>query len=102
MMITAIKELLVKLTKDLEMRSRSTLEKMTVNVEDADALKYAIKNRRIARLSWCESQECAEKIKERSGGEVRGYRIDVEEKPESKCIVCGRRAVKVVYVAKAY
>ncbi len=102
MMITAIKELLVKLTKDLEMRSRSTLEKMTVNVEDADALKHAIKNRRIARLSWCESQECAEKIKEQSGGEVRGYRIDVEEKPESKCIICGRRAVKVVYVAKAY
>jgi hypothetical protein len=45
---------------------------------------------------------CAETIKGKSGGEIRGHRFDVEEKPDLDCVACGEKAEKVVYVAKAY
>jgi prolyl-tRNA synthetase len=66
------------------------------------SLKKAIEDKKIARVCWCEDVGCAETIKEESCGEIRGYRIDIEEKPELPCIVCGKKAEKVVYVAKAY
>jgi len=101
-MIPAIERLLSTIMTDLETRSRSTLKDMTANVQDVGSLRKAIRNKKIARVCWCENIECAEIIKEESGGEIRGYRIDVEEKPESACIVCGRKAKKVAYVARAY
>jgi len=101
-MIPAIEKLLAAVMKDLETKSRSTLESMITNVKDIDSLRKAIGDRKIARICWCESIECAETIKEESGGEIRGYRIDIKEKPESPCIVCGRKAEKVAYVARAY
>jgi len=100
--VTAINTLLDSLTEELRKRSQAALEEMTATVGDMGSLKKAIDGRRIARVCWCGSKECAEAIKEGSGGEIRGHRIDVEEKPESRCIACGGKAEKVAYVAKAY
>ncbi|MEM2889361.1 MAG: proline--tRNA ligase [Candidatus Bathyarchaeia archaeon] len=99
---SAIKETFNSITESLLRRSRQVLEEMTVNAKDLDSLKEAVRNRKIVRVCWCENVGCAETIKEVSGGEVRGHRVDVEEKPESPCVVCGKKAEKVVYVAKAY
>ena len=43
-----------------------------------------------------------EEIKDRTGGEVRGTRIDVEEKPEGVCVACGKVATEIVYIARSY
>ncbi|MCS7120758.1 MAG: proline--tRNA ligase [Nitrososphaerota archaeon] len=100
--VPAIHGLFAKINEDLERRSQSMLESLTVDVENLEELRGVIGKRKIARVSWCERQECADKIKEETGGEVRGYRIDVEETPKSGCIACRRQATKVVYVARAY
>ncbi len=100
--VTAIKEIFAKIANEMESNSDLNLQKMVVNVSDMAALKKAIKNKKIGRVCWCEDANCAEKVKTESGGEVRGYRYDKEEKPESPCIACGRKAKKVIYVAKAY
>jgi len=99
---SAIQRLFIDMMGNLEAGSRSTLESITANVKDINSLKKAIRQRKIARISWCGGIKCAEEIRERSGGEIRGHRIDVDEKPELPCIVCGRKAEKVAYVAKAY
>jgi prolyl-tRNA synthetase len=49
-----------------------------------------------------EGLACAEEIKDKTGGEVRGTRIDIEEKGEGVCLVCGKPAKDVVYVARSY
>jgi len=100
--VSAIKELFVTLAKELEARSRSTLKNVTVKADGMDALKKAIRSKKIARVCWCEREECAEMIKNTSTGEIRGHRIDMSERPESPCIICGRKAKRVVYVARAY
>ena len=68
----------------------------------SQTLKEAINEKKIARICWCEDIGCADVIKDASGGEIRGYRIDMEEVPRGSCIACGREASKVVYVARAY
>jgi hypothetical protein len=49
-----------------------------------------------------DGMSCAEEIKDRTGGEVRGTRIDVDEKGTGACIVCGKAAEAIVYVARSY
>ena len=100
--VTTINALLDSLTENLRKRSQAALGEMTATVGDMASLKRAIDGRKIARVCWCGSKECAETIKDKSGGEIRGHRIDVEEKPESGCVACRGKAAKVAYVAKAY
>ncbi|MBI4020587.1 MAG: proline--tRNA ligase [Candidatus Aenigmarchaeota archaeon] len=45
---------------------------------------------------------CAENIKEKYHLHVRGRRADAEEKPAGNCIVCGKKAGVVVYLARQY
>jgi len=100
--VKAIEEAFEKIAENLKERSLSTLIEMTVDASNVESLREAIKAKKIAKTCWCGDIECAEKIREESGGEIRGHRIDIEEKPEYPCIICGREAEKVVYVARAY
>jgi len=100
--VQVIEKVFEKIAENLKKRSLSTLTSMTTDVLDVESLKEAIKARKIARVCWCGDIECAEKIRDESGGEIRGHRIDIEEKPEHPCIICGRKAEKVVYISKAY
>ena len=101
-LVPSIGNLLTTVAKNLRARSRSTLESVTADTNNMDSLKAAIREKKIARACWCEDVGCGEIIRDESGGEIRGHRIDVEEKPTSPCIVCGRKAERVVYVARAY
>ncbi len=102
-MISAIRELFDKIMKNLSERSQEVLENSIVDVGDVKALRKAIRGKKIARVNWCESEGCADKIKEEAGGgEVRGHRYDKQEKPDKPCLICGKTAKKVVYVARAY
>ncbi|HIE14368.1 TPA: proline--tRNA ligase [Candidatus Bathyarchaeota archaeon] len=100
--IQAVRSLFDKIGRELAERSSSSLKKMIVNANDLESLRNGIKEKKIARVNWCEDIKCAEKIRDESGGEIRGYRFDVEEKPEGLCIICGKEAKRVVYVARAY
>lgn len=52
-----------------------------------------------------DGEECADKLKEKAvGAEVRGTRYPEPERVKSgqKCIVCGKDAKHIVYIAKSY
>jgi len=100
--VPAIHSLFSKIMENLSERSRKVLEDTIVQVGDIKALRRAIRQRKIAQINWCENEECAEKIKEGGGGEVRGHRFNTQEKPTSTCLICGKEAKKQVYVARAY
>jgi prolyl-tRNA synthetase len=60
------------------------------------------------RVSFCSIKEdgkaCYKKIKETYQAEVRGKRVDKEEKVgnNEKCIVCNKKANVIAYIAKQY
>lgn len=50
-----------------------------------------------------EGKECADILKDFvGGGEVRGTKFPQDEKGKGNCIICGKKAGYMVYVAKAY
>jgi prolyl-tRNA synthetase len=59
-----------------------------------------------SRVSFCsidrDGEPCADKLHDVTGGLVRGIRGDKSEKPAGKCIVCGKKAKIVAYVARQY
>jgi len=99
---STVESLLKMVEVTLAERSMRMMEQMITDVKTLEEAKSAIANRRIARLEWCGKLECADTIKEKAGGEIRGSRIDVVERPRGNCPACNQEAREVVYVARAY
>ena len=71
-----------------------------------EELGKKLKKGGFVRVNFCsrdaDGEACADKIGEEFQAEVRGTLHGKTEKPEGKCIVCGKKAKEVMYVAKAY
>ena len=108
--IKDLKKRVSALGKEIDANLRAEAESKLVGfVVDADAIgaiEDALDKGKIARTPFCttemEGQPCADEIKERTGGEVRGTRIDTDEQPAGVCPVCGKMATAVVYIARSY
>ena len=65
-----------------------------------------LENGRLVSVPFCsngmEGKSCAEELKEKCGGDVRGTRHGRKEKAEGNCVVCGKKANALVYVARQY
>jgi len=91
------------LTKNLIEKADKEFKNNIISISSLSELKKM--KGKFAHVDFCsidkDGEKCAAKI-EKEGLEVRGTRIDVNEKPKGKCIVCGKEAKIVVYIAKSY
>jgi len=74
-------------------------------IQDAisyEELKKKIKAGGFVRIPFCMNEKCAKKLKNETTAEVRGTLFGKSEKAKGKCAICGKKAEKMVYVAKAY
>ncbi len=55
-----------------------------------------------ARIDFCGHENCAKKIKDDTGADVRGAIAGKKEPAKGECAVCGKKAVQKVYVARSY
>ena len=107
--LQSIKEI-KNLGKEYDLRLRKKADNFTknkiANCKSKADIKKALENEKIARVNWCNTDEtglkCGEIIEKDFGADVRGTLINKSEKPEGKCILCGKPAKSVVYIAKSY
>ncbi|MEM2415766.1 MAG: proline--tRNA ligase [Nitrososphaerota archaeon] len=97
-----INSLLNDLDNNLRSKSKKILENLIENCFNVKDVKKALSQKKIARVEWCGSGKCAEILKNEAGGEIRGTRVDIIEKANGKCLVCGKESKEIVYVARAY
>ncbi len=105
-----LKKDVLALGKDIDANLRAAAESkfvdLVVDAESIGAIEDAMEHGKIARTPLCttemDGKSCADEIKDRTGGEIRGTRIDVDEKPEGICVVCGKPATEIVYIARSY
>jgi prolyl-tRNA synthetase len=94
------------LDKRLKEKADQFLEKTIVDCKTKKEIEDTMKNKKIARAEFCsidkEGVPCAEVIEKEIGAFVRGIRWDKKEKPSGKCVICGKKANEVVYIAKSY
>jgi len=96
----AIKKTLDLIQENLYNRAKKFLHENIKDAKGFGELEKLIKNRKMVRAYWCGSEECEERVKEKTGATIRV--IGDENAKEGKCAVCGNRTKTIVYFAKAY
>ena len=95
-------------TQDLRTESDNNFKGIIHNANSMDELKSILEKGGFARVPLCsinmDGKECADNIKAKTHGDIRGIRFDKNEKPKpvQKCIWCGKPAKVIVYVARQY
>jgi prolyl-tRNA synthetase len=91
--------------KNMTKQADNLFEGRIKDVKTKEELKKAIEAGFIARANFCsvemDGAKCAEVVEKEIGATVRGTRLE-KEKPSGKCIICGKPAKAVVYIAKQY
>jgi len=105
-LLNEIKKIKDEFTKNLLKKTSSNFEKNIVNAKTESEVRKGIDSSKIVRASFCsidkDGEKCAEVVEKEIGAFVRGIRVDKKEKPESECVICGKPAKFVVYIAKSY
>ena len=108
--LSTLKKTITTLGKEIDVNLRamadSKFEGLIVDADNMGGISAALENGKIARVPFCttemEGLPCDEEIKDKTGGEVRGTRTDVEDVASGVCVNCGKQATEVVYVARSY
>ncbi len=91
--------------KNLFSQADKVFDNRTSEAYSLDELKKSIESGHVVRCNFCsvdkEGTSCAEIIEKETGATVRGTKL-VREKATGKCIICGKKANEVVYVARQY
>ncbi len=99
----SIEHLRKDILEELKTRAWSTLKERLVTVKDRDSMIASSASLIIMKAPFCGARECADSIKDATGGyEVRGRDIADEAKPDGGCVWCRRPASRTVYLAKAF
>ena len=111
MSILELKQRLPKLLEEhdetMEKRSKEYFSNNTKTTEDYEELKNIINTHKgFVKVPWCDmtmtGKPCADKLRTETGGAyVCGERLGETEQARGNCIVCGKEAKHVVYVAKS-
>lgn len=97
-----IDALLKKMQKDLFSRAKKILSTSIVDAGNWELLVELIGKKKMVRIGWCGQIECAEKLKEKTGAEIRGELFEKEVHKREKCAICEKRSVGVFYAARQY
>lgn len=93
-------------TKNMIKKAEDQFKGNTVDAKSIDEIKKAINSEKIVRVNFCSIDKdgvpCAEVIEKEVQAQVRGKKLDEKEKAKGKCVVCGKVAKEIVYIARAY
>ena len=99
---TAIPELLEKLRDGIYQKALERRNKMTYEAHNFEQFENIAKTKSgFIKAMWCGDENCEKKSKETTAFTSRCIR-DNEEKIDTKCAFCGKKAKHLVYWAKAY
>jgi prolyl-tRNA synthetase len=106
-----VKELCAQAEKMLDDLRKKAENELRQSIHEARFLKELKKvleeEKGFVRTAFCstglDGKNCSDILQaETGGGKVRGTLFGKKEKPDEKCVVCGKAASAVVYVAKQY
>ncbi len=100
---TKIEEISEEIKEILRKRAENKLKSNIVEANSlGELLEYVDKKIPIIKVPFCGRRECAEELEgETLGYETRGY-VEGEKAEGKYCIICGREAHHIAYLAKAY
>lgn len=96
----ALKTLLAEIQKTMFEQARAFRDEHTTVVSNYDELKAAVDGG-FAKGMWCGDKACEEQLKADINATTRNMPFD-QTPCGNTCCICGKKADKVMYFAKAY
>jgi len=97
-----IKDLLEEIHKSVFNKALNFLKNNTHEVKTYDELKKILKTKGgFLQACWCGERRCEDKLKEDTGAKIINIPFK-QGKITSDCIICGKKAKKIVNIAKSY
>jgi prolyl-tRNA synthetase len=91
---------------DMKKKSQAEFDAKLSKADDMKTLASELELGKLVAAPFCsndkEGEKCADVVKEKTAGNVRGTRFDRHEKPHGNCVVCGKKANALVYIARQY
>lgn len=97
-----VNRLLVETHEEMYRKAQEFLNSHIIRVKSVEELKNVVDVGAYAKMMWCGERACEDKIKELTTATARCMPHGDHEHFDDKCAVCGKKAEKVVYFAKAY
>lgn len=98
-----IPEMLENMQSDLFKKAQKFLNDSIVEAKNWKEFEKAIKNKKMVNASFCNTTECEELIKDKTGGATSRNIPLRDEKPKNqKCVHCGKPAKVNIYFSKSY
>lgn len=95
-----ITSLLDEIQKNMLEKSRENMNARITYADSVDGILQAVENKMFVKAPWCGCRECEDAIKDKTAASAR---VIAEDSAEGKtCAVCGKKAEKIVYFARAY
>ncbi len=95
-----------EITENLVQNADKSFKSNIRTAKDFKELQKELEKGGLIKADFCTmekpGEKCAEEIKNKLHGDVRGSRVDKKEKPTGNCVICGKKAQDVVYIGKAY
>ncbi len=96
-----INKALSDIESELLRRAKKEFDERIVEAENLEELKKVLNDKKVAKVHWCGSTECSDKIKELADG-VELFGTDINEESEGKCVICGKKTKTIGYIANTY
>ena len=97
-----VETMLEDIQKNLFNKAKKFLDNNITEVKNKEEFKKVLEKKKgFIKISWCDTKECEEKIKEETGATTRLIPFE-NNKIEGKCAYCGKDAKSIWYFAKAY
>ena len=91
---------------DLKKKSQAAFDATLSKASTMAELSAELEEGKLVAAPFCstemEGKACADTVKEKASGDVRGAKYGESEKPHGNCIACGKKATKTVYIARQY
>ncbi|MCI6216499.1 MAG: proline--tRNA ligase [Mollicutes bacterium] len=99
----SIPTVLKEIHQNMYDKAKAFLDEHITLAHNVDELKDILNNKGgYAKMMWCGDEECELKVKEITNGGTARCIGEHDEPFGDTCPICGKKATKVVYFAKAY
>ncbi|MFA7701073.1 MAG: proline--tRNA ligase [Bacilli bacterium] len=97
-----VNHLLNETHDEMYRKAKEFLKTHIIEVKTLEELKKVVDEGGYAKMMWCGERGCEDKIKEMTAATARCMPHGDHNHFDNKCAVCGKKADKIVYFAKAY
>lgn len=104
-LLKEIERIKKEFTKNMIKKAELQFKESIVGARTISEIKKEIADK-IVKVNWCsigkDGEKCAEVIEKDVQASVRGKKVDEKEKAKGNCVICGRKANEIVYIARSY